>query len=136
MFSKKATKIDKIFTIDLTLCSKCQIDGEDFVDFCGLLNTNFIWNDIYVVLHHHQITPKNLSEWDRFSNSNKRRWETNPTLVICCYKFFQVLVTCFPPGLETKNIVLRKGCANLRPKSNNLWPFQDKVPAQENRGNK
>ena len=37
MFSKKATKIDEIFTDDLTLCSKCQIDGEDFVNFCGLL---------------------------------------------------------------------------------------------------
>ena len=37
MFSEKATKIDEIFTVDLTLCSKCQIDGEDFVDFCGLL---------------------------------------------------------------------------------------------------
>ena len=37
MFSKKATKIDEIFTVDLTLCSKCQIDLEDFVDFCGLL---------------------------------------------------------------------------------------------------
>ena len=37
MFSKKATKFDEIFTIDLTLCSKCQIDGEDFVSFCGLL---------------------------------------------------------------------------------------------------
>ena len=30
MFSKKATKIDKIFTVNLTLCSKRQIDGEDF----------------------------------------------------------------------------------------------------------
>ena len=37
MFSKKATKIDQIFTVDLTLCSKCQIDGEDLVNFCGLL---------------------------------------------------------------------------------------------------
>ena len=36
IFSKKATKIDEIFTVDLTLCSKCQIDGEDFVKFCGL----------------------------------------------------------------------------------------------------
>ena len=24
MFSQKATKIDEIFTVDLTLCSKCQ----------------------------------------------------------------------------------------------------------------
>ena len=36
MVSKKATKIDEIFTVDLTLCSKCQMDGEDFVNFCGL----------------------------------------------------------------------------------------------------
>ena len=37
IFSKKATKIEKIFTVFLTLCSKCQIDGEDFVNFCDLL---------------------------------------------------------------------------------------------------
>ena len=37
MFSRKTTKIDEIFTFDLTLCTKCQIDGEDFVNFCGLL---------------------------------------------------------------------------------------------------
>ena len=37
MFSKKATKIEEIFTVDLTLCSKRQINGEDFVNFCGLL---------------------------------------------------------------------------------------------------
>ena len=37
MFSKKATKIDEIFTVDLKLCSKRQIDGEDCVNFCGLL---------------------------------------------------------------------------------------------------
>ena len=36
MFSKKATKIDEIFNVDLTLCSKCQIEGEDFINFCGL----------------------------------------------------------------------------------------------------
>ena len=36
MFAKKATKIDEIFTVDLKLCSKCQIDGEDFINFYGL----------------------------------------------------------------------------------------------------
>ena len=35
--SKKATNIDEIFTVDLTLCSKCQMDGEDFINFCGIL---------------------------------------------------------------------------------------------------
>ena len=37
MFSKKATKIDELFTIDLKLCSQCQINGEYFVDYCCLL---------------------------------------------------------------------------------------------------
>ena len=42
MFSKKATKIDEIFTVDLTVCSNCQIDGEDFVIFVAFLqNMNF-----------------------------------------------------------------------------------------------
>ena len=37
MLSKKATKIDKIFTVDLMFTTYCQIDGDDFVNFCGLL---------------------------------------------------------------------------------------------------
>ena len=36
-FSEKATTIDKIFTVNLTVCSNRQIDGEDFVNCCGLL---------------------------------------------------------------------------------------------------
>ena len=36
VFSKKATKIDEIFTLDLTPTTKCQIAGEDFVNFCRL----------------------------------------------------------------------------------------------------
>ena len=35
--SKKATKIDKIFSVHLTRCSKCQIDVEDLINFRGLL---------------------------------------------------------------------------------------------------
>ena len=42
MFSKKATKNYKIFTADLTLTNKRQIDGEDFVIFVAFLeNMNF-----------------------------------------------------------------------------------------------
>ena len=37
MFSKEATKIEEIFIVDLTLCSKRKIVGEDFVNFRGLL---------------------------------------------------------------------------------------------------
>ena len=31
MFSKKATKIDEIFTVDLTVTTYCQIDDEDLI---------------------------------------------------------------------------------------------------------
>ena len=50
IFSKKATKFDEIFTVDLTLCSKCQFDGEDFVNFCCLLRKNelYITRDIKI----------------------------------------------------------------------------------------
>ena len=37
IFSKKAMKVDKIFTINLLLTTWCQIDGEDFTNFCVLL---------------------------------------------------------------------------------------------------
>ena len=43
MFFKKATKIDQIFTGNLTLCSKCQIDGEDLVNFCDLLRKHELY---------------------------------------------------------------------------------------------
>ena len=48
MFSKKATKFDKIFTVDLTLTTYCQIDGENFVNFCGLLRKH----ELYVHIRH------------------------------------------------------------------------------------
>ena len=43
IFSKKATKIDKIFTIDLTFTTYRQINGEDFFSiFAAFLeNINF-----------------------------------------------------------------------------------------------
>ena len=37
MFSKKATKTDKIFNVNLTFTTWRQIDGEDFFKFRGLL---------------------------------------------------------------------------------------------------
>ena len=45
MFCRKATKIDEIFTVDLI---KCQIDGEDFVKFCGLFRKHELYEtDFY-----------------------------------------------------------------------------------------
>ena len=57
MFSKTATKIDEIFTVDLTLCSKCQIDGEDFFNFCGLLRKH----ELYQVQIRN--TTEHLNKW-------------------------------------------------------------------------
>ena len=51
MFSKKATKIDEIFTVNLTLCSKRQIDGEDFVNSRGLLRKYQLYLTIFVSKH-------------------------------------------------------------------------------------
>ena len=48
MFSKEATKMDEIFIIHLTLCSKCQIGGEDFVNFRGLLRKHKLYQYQYV----------------------------------------------------------------------------------------
>ena len=44
MFSKKATKIDKIFTAYLTYVEYVEIDGVDFVNFCGLLWKHELYN--------------------------------------------------------------------------------------------
>jgi hypothetical protein len=44
MFSKKATKIEKIFTVDLTLTyTEHQINSEDLVNFCGLLRKHELY---------------------------------------------------------------------------------------------
>ena len=46
MFSKKATKIDKIFPIDLTATTYCQIDDEDLFNFCGLLRKRELYMNV------------------------------------------------------------------------------------------
>ena len=55
MFSKKVTQIDKIFNVDLTVATYCQIDGEDFVNFCGLLRKR----ELYYL---HTISPSMVLE--------------------------------------------------------------------------
>ena len=57
MFSKNATKIDEIFPVDLTVTTYCQIDGEDFVNFWGLLRKR----ELYVLCIFEKITFSNFS---------------------------------------------------------------------------
>ena len=48
VFSKKASKFDKIFTDDLTITTKCQIDDEDFINFRGLLRKYKLYSESLV----------------------------------------------------------------------------------------
>ena len=49
MSSKKASKIEEIFTVDSSLCiNKCQIDGEGFFNFCGLLRKHELYQSLFV----------------------------------------------------------------------------------------
>ena len=48
MFSKKATKITKSSLSIWRLLSKCQIDDEDFVIFCGLLRKHEIYSQMFL----------------------------------------------------------------------------------------
>ena len=47
IFSKKATKIDKIFTVNLTFTTYRQINGEDFINFCGLLRKHELYKTLF-----------------------------------------------------------------------------------------
>ena len=62
MFSNKATKIDEIFTVDST-CSKCQIDSEDLINFCGLLKKHELYLSYNIgSYHNYDIGTKYSSE--------------------------------------------------------------------------
>ena len=54
----KKKKNDEIFTGDWTLCSKCQIDGDYFINFCGLLRKH----ELYL------LSPRNLEKKQQLHN--------------------------------------------------------------------
>ena len=52
MFSKKATKIEEIFTVDVTVTTYFQIDDEYFVNFVAFSeNVNFMSYYVEVTYH-------------------------------------------------------------------------------------
>ena len=65
MFSKKATKIDKIFTVDWSYLAQAllllprttyrQTDGEDFVNFCGLLRKHELYKRKYIYTNTYRV---------------------------------------------------------------------------------
>ena len=55
VFPKKATKFGKLFTVDLTLTTHCQIEGEDFFNFCGLLRKHELYLQPRLTFLHAQV---------------------------------------------------------------------------------
>ena len=79
MFSKKATKFEEIFTVDLTSRGKCQIDVEDLVSFCGLLRKHEL---------HHKILQNFSQKGDTINIhvlfSRKKKYLTKNSYLVTC----------------------------------------------------
>ena len=91
MFSEKATKIYKIFTVDLKLCSKCQIDVEDFANFCGLLRKHELYLSQYFMEVKIVLT---LGEINFYIQHNLR--EIRPGDLVIELPYWQTPCTHFP----------------------------------------
>ena len=106
MFSKKARKLDEIFTDDLTLCSKCQIGGEDFVNFCGLLRKY----ELYIITKQ-MLWKGKLKLWITI------QFETSCQEILHATKFSLKAILCLVISVNKE--CLPKG----RPKIYYLWMF-------------
>ena len=78
MFSKKATKIEEIFTVDLMVTTYCQIDGEILSIFVALSeNVNFIENFIYMTFSKHFFMSVFNINFNFKRNFNLFLWQSN-----------------------------------------------------------
>ena len=78
MFSKKATKIEEIFTVDLMVTTYCQIDGEILWIFVALSeNVNFIENFIYMTFSKHFFMSVFNINFNFKRNFNLFLWQSN-----------------------------------------------------------
>ena len=50
MFCKKATKFDEIFTVDLTITTYCQIEGEEFFSIFVAFSENINFNNVVGII--------------------------------------------------------------------------------------
>ena len=97
-FSKKATKIDKIFTVNLTVCSNHQIDGEDLVHFCGLLRKRELYyfrnpSRRFFFFRRCNGACQILKLWCETNNSEFLSWNFTAITVYSAY-FFRTLCVC------------------------------------------
>ena len=96
MFSKKAIKFNEFFTVDLMLCSKYQIDGEDFVNFLAFfyelcyLHTSRIFVYLFIRMEGSEVSD------DKFENEPT----SNPIINLSKdlnWKKREVLLECIHP---------------------------------------
>ena len=107
MFSKKATKFDEIFTVDLTLCSKCQIDGADLVNFCGLLRKR--------ELYHVMLNFKHNCQWKKFSKV--------PNISLAFFFFFRIFFYLHVHSGLHSYIQVSRICRIKWKKDRKLWLY-------------
>ena len=67
MFSKKATKIDEIFTLDLTITTYCQIVGEDFFSIFVAFSENVNFNSMNNLLSYCGLNDAKIRATDKDS---------------------------------------------------------------------
>ena len=70
MFCKKATKFDEIFTVDLTITTYCQIEGEEFFSIFVAFSENINFNNVVGI-----ICPPG---WNRVNRTTKFRISCSP----------------------------------------------------------
>ena len=79
MFSKKATKIDEIFIVDLTTTTYREIHVEDFVNFCGLLGKYELYYT-YVSYNNGQIVSEGIFCVFKYPKKQKKINDFCPSL--------------------------------------------------------
>ena len=79
-FSEKATKIGKIFTVNLTVCSNRQIDDEDFVNFCGLLRKYELYQ--WISTFDPVLFPKKFEKWALLTPPDKAGHQTWRSIIL------------------------------------------------------
>jgi hypothetical protein len=104
VFSKNATKIEEIFTVDLTITTQCQIDGEDFFNFCGLLRKY----KLYVAWHSESVS--------KLWYLSKEKWSSSKLLSIFYLSTVQI-------WYNKAQMINKRNCCKVSQKGTNKFFF-------------
>ena len=107
MFSKKATKLTKSSPTIWRLLSKCQIDSEDFVNFCGLLRKHELSRNSILV------------QGEQFKNQPIHPTPMDTSTSPCCsgrslYGMQPVVFRLTPQSIESSILKTTNPCRDLK----------------------